>query len=105
MQYAAPSARAQIIEARTYLRPTNPEGTEFESPDQAVERIIWHQGWLWERAKGAPLSKAEHEELTELAHLLLDRRVNVSGRTRWLGGTEISRKVEDRKSTRLNSSH
>ena len=100
--YAQPSARAQIIEARTYLRPLNAEGTIFETPDQAVERIIWHQAWLWERAKGAPLSKDQHDELTELATLLLDRRVNVSGRTRWLGGTEISRRIE---STMFNCSY
>lgn len=94
MQYAVPSARAQIIEARTYLRPTNEEGTEFETPEDAVQRIIQHQAWLWERARGLPLGQAEWEELNELAHLLNDRRICTSGRTRWLGGTPISRAIE-----------
>lgn len=101
--------RAAIVEARTYLRPLNPEGTMFETVEQAADRIISHQRWLWERAKGGmiftgsgenktwelvPLSASEEAELQELRALFLDRKITVSGRTRWLGGTEIARTRE-----------
>lgn len=101
--------RAAIVEARTYLRPLNPEGTMFETVEQAADRIIGHQRWLWERAKGGmiftgsgekkvwelvPLNASEEAELQELRQLFLDRKITVSGRTRWLGGTEIARTRE-----------
>jgi ribonucleoside-triphosphate reductase len=108
----ASSIRAQIIEARTYLRPLNKEATIFETPEQCVDRVINHQRWLWERAKGGmtklsdndltgerswlmvPLEAHEEAELAELRSLLLARKVTVSGRTRWLGGTPLSRRIE-----------
>lgn len=102
-----PSTRAQIVERRTYLRPLNDEGTLFETFDQSVERMIGHQQWLWERAKAGmhrdpdtdiwaldPLSPTELAELEELRGLLLDRKVTLAGRTRWLGGTSIARSRE-----------
>ena len=46
------STRAQIITRRTYNRPLNKEGTEFETWEQTIGRVISHQKWLWERAKG-----------------------------------------------------
>jgi adenosylcobalamin-dependent ribonucleoside-triphosphate reductase len=124
-----PSTRAAIVEARTYLRPTNDDATEFETREQAADRIIGHQRWLWERAKGGmkrikhlkdlppvhfndalgyrvddgwilvPLTAAEEAELQELRQLFLDRKVTFSGRTRWLGGTDIGKQVE---STQFN---
>jgi adenosylcobalamin-dependent ribonucleoside-triphosphate reductase len=90
-----PSARAQVITRRTYSRPLNDEGTVFETWEQTVDRVIQHQRWLWERAKGdQPLLDAEHTELEKLRELMLDRKISVSGRTLWLGGTPISKKRE-----------
>ena len=86
------SIRAQIIERRTYLRPINE--TEFETPRQAWRRVINHQKWLWERAKGEDLNTDELEELEELYELFLSHKVTVSGRTRWLGGTDVAKKRE-----------
>jgi len=88
------SARAQIVERRTYLRPIDKNGTTFETPAQAWRRVIDHQKWLWERAKGAPLDIVELAELEELYTLFMDRKVTVSGRTRWLGGTDVAKQRE-----------
>src|SRR5574343_607735 len=107
------STRAQIITRRTYCRPKNEEGTEFETWEEVVDRVISHQRWLWERAlthKNMPemplhdvtedlnewvwLTDDQENELEELRQLLLDRKVTVSGRTLWLGGTDIGKKVE-----------
>jgi len=88
------SARAQIVERRTYLRPLDEHGTEFETSTQAWRRVIDHQRWLWERAKGAPLDLVEIAELEELFTLFMDRKVTVSGRTRWLGGTDVAKRRE-----------
>lgn len=124
-----PSTRAQIIECRTYLRPLDDDTTLFETPEQAADRIISHQRWLWERAKGGmrrikhlkelppvtfnaslgyrvedgwvmvPLTDKEEAELQELRALFLDRKVTFSGRTRWLGGTSVGKEIE---STQFN---
>lgn len=107
------STRAQVITRRTYNRPLNSEGTEFETWPQTVKRVIGHQKFLWERAKtskileGMPLhditedlnewaylNNKELAELAELEQLLLDRKVAVAGRTLWLGGTEIAKRRE-----------
>ena len=88
------SARAQIIERRTYLRPLDKHGTEFETPAQAWRRVIDHQRWLWERAKGGKLDLVEESELEELYDLFMSRKVTVSGRTRWLGGTDVAKRRE-----------
>lgn len=88
-----PSARAEVITRRTYCRPTSDGG--FETWDQVIDRVITHQRWLWERARGErPLEAEQNAELEELRTLLLDRKTALSGRTLWLGGTEISRKRE-----------
>lgn len=108
-----PSIRAQIITRRTYCRPKNEEGTEFESWEEVVDRVISHQRWLWERAlthKSIPemplhdvtedlhewvyLNTEQENELSELRILLLERKVAVSGRTLWLGGTDIGKQIE-----------
>lgn len=99
----APSLRADIIERRTYLRPHD-DGT-FETHEEGISRVIDHQRWLWERAKGGmkhvgdewnmvPLDLAEEAELSELKDLMIDRKVAASGRTRWLGGTQVARTRE-----------
>ena len=84
-----PSLRAQVITRRTYNRPL-PEGG-FESWEQTVDRVIGHQAWLWNRS--AP-DNNNLDELKELRQLMLDRKVSVSGRTLWLGGTEVAKKRE-----------
>ena len=89
-----PSTRAQVITRRTYNRPLDAEGKTFETWEQTVERVLSHQNWLWERAQGAPLSNQQHDELQELGALMIERKVSMSGRTLWLGGTEVSKKRE-----------
>jgi ribonucleoside-triphosphate reductase len=107
------STRAQVITRRTYNRPLNDDGTEFETWPQTVARVIKHQQFLWERAKTAKvledtplhditpdlqewqtLTQHEQDELEELRGLLEDRKVAVAGRTLWLGGTDIARRRE-----------
>jgi ribonucleoside-triphosphate reductase len=107
------STRAQVVTRRTYNRPKNAEGTEFETWYETVDRVINHQQFLWERAKTAKillevplhdltsdllewqhLNDKELHELDELKELLLERKVAVAGRTLWLGGTEIARRRE-----------
>lgn len=87
------SLRSKLVTRRTYNRPI--DGTDYyESWLQTVDRVIGHQKWLWERAAGRSLSDSELEELEELRQLMLDRKVLMSGRTLWLGGTEVSRRRE-----------
>lgn len=91
-----PSLRSQLITRRTYNRPLDEKGTKFETFEQTVERVINHQRWLWTRAEGNLDYKGdEHEdELSELRQLMLDRKVLMSGRTLWLGGTEVAMRRE-----------
>jgi ribonucleoside-triphosphate reductase len=101
------STRSRIVEQRTYLRPINDEGNLFETFEQSIERMIEHQRWLWERAKAGmhkdpvthqwdltPLDLEEEAELDELRELLLQRKVTLAGRTRWLGGTDVAKRRE-----------
>lgn len=88
-----PSARAETIVRRTYSRPLESGG--FESWEDVVGRVVRHQRWLWQRALGdVPLSFGEEEELEELREVLLKREGSVSGRTLWLGGTDVAKKRE-----------
>lgn len=82
--------RADIVVRRTYARPTNEEETEFEDWEDICERVKIHQNWLWERAKGSPLSDEEKQELEEFKQLMVDKKASVSGRTLWLGSTEVA---------------
>lgn len=86
------SARAQIIGRRTYCR-EKPDGT-YETWAEMIDRVIGHQRWLWERAQGAALRVDQEAELAELQDLLVSRKGALSGRTYWLGGTELSRTRE-----------
>lgn len=88
------STRAQITTRRTYNRPLDTEGFLFETWEQTVDRVIEHQRWLWERATDAPLPPTGEAELESLRELMLARKVSVSGRTLWLGGTPISKRRE-----------
>lgn len=90
---ALPSIRAQVITRRTYNRPLDTGG--FETWENTIDRVISHQEWLWERAKsGKKLDADEYTELGELRLLMLQRKVCPSGRTLWLGGTEVSKRRE-----------
>lgn len=89
MNEFTPDLRAQLITRRTYNRPLDDEGKVFESWDQTVDRVIGHQEWLWNR-----VGKADTKELEELRQLMLDRKVLTSGRTLWLGGTEVAKHRE-----------
>lgn len=89
-----PSARAEILTRRTYNRPKDADGIVFETWEETVDRVISHQRWLWERAKGQVLSKEDDAELAVLRNLMLERKVLTSGRTLWLGGTDVSRTRE-----------
>lgn len=84
-----PSARASVIQRRTYSRP-KADGT-FETWEEIVGRVVNHQRWLWEQARGTKLGAAQIDELEELRNIMLAREGSLSGRTLWLGGTNISK--------------
>lgn len=86
--------RSEIVIRRTYSRPLNDQETRFESWDEIASRVIEHQKWLWERAQDAKLSTDQVSELLEFKQLMLDKKVSVSGRTLWLGGTDIAKRRE-----------
>ncbi|CAB4134103.1 RTPR, ribonucleoside-triphosphate reductase, adenosylcobalamin-dependent [uncultured Caudovirales phage] len=88
------STRADVIVRRTYNRPLNDEGTKFETWAETVARVIDHQQWLWERAVGRDLTDLEFAELYDLEQLMLDRKVSMSGRSLWLGGTDVAKNRE-----------
>ena len=88
------SVRAQVITRRTYNRPTD---TGYETWEQTVDRVIHHQAWLWDRAGTSDIT-----ELVELRELMISRKVMVSGRTLWLGGTDVAKK---REASQFNCSH
>lgn len=88
------SFRSKVVTRRTYNRPLDEAGTVFETWEQTVDRVIGHQKWLWERALGTCLNFGQLEELEELRELMIARKCSVSGRTLWLGGTEVAKTCE-----------
>jgi len=96
-----PSIRAKFTERRTYLRPLNEEGDIFETPKQALDRVMGHQKWLWEGALNRSLILTEKAELQELRGMIEAQLVSMSGRVKWMGGTEI---VKTRASGAFNCS-
>lgn len=90
----AVSTRAQVITRRTYNRPVSDDGKQFETWQETVARVIDHQEWLWQRAAGRELTDTEYAELYDLEQLMLDRKVAMSGRTLWLGGTDVAKTRE-----------
>lgn len=88
------SLRSQLITRRTYSRPLDEKGTKFETWEQTVDRVIGHQRWLWDRTGKFEDLDHNWEELEELRTLMLDRKVLMSGRTLWLGGTEVAKRRE-----------
>lgn len=95
------SPRARIVERRTYLRPLNEDGTRFETPDDMKDRVISHQRWLWENQIKRSLNVTEEAELTELRDLLDRSLATMSGRVKWMGGTDL---VKERSSAAFNCS-
>jgi ribonucleoside-triphosphate reductase (formate) len=100
---AIQSLRSKLITRRTYNRPLDDAGTVFETFEQTVDRVIGHQIWLWKRAakfdKMADVERREfakkmYAELDELKQLMLERKVLMSGRTLWLGGTDVAKQRE-----------
>jgi ribonucleoside-triphosphate reductase len=89
-----PSVRSKIVTRRTYNRPKDNSGKSFESWEETVDRVIGHQAWLWDRAAGVTEGGGAWTELEELRQLMLDRKVLTSGRTLWLGGTDVAKKRE-----------
>lgn len=83
--------RSEIVIRRTYSRPLNEEETQYESWNDICMRVQDHQKWLWERALGRELNLVEKEELIDFYQLMLEKKCSVSGRTLWLGGTELSK--------------
>ena len=90
----AVSTRAQVITRRTYNRPISDDGKQFETWQETVARVIDHQEWLWQRAAKRELTDVEYGELYDLEQLMLDRKVAMSGRTLWLGGTDVAKTRE-----------
>jgi len=86
--------RAQVVTRRTYNRPLDTEGKQFETWEQTIDRVIQHQKWLWERAKQEDLTPQDWCELEELRQLFLKRIACPSGRTLWLGGTDVAKRRE-----------
>lgn len=86
------STRAQVVTRRTYNRPKD-DGT-FETWGETVKRVVAHQQWLWERAQGKPLDLDQMSELGKLHDLMVERKATTSGRTLWLGGTDVSKTRE-----------
>lgn len=85
------SVRAKFTHRRTYLRPLDEDGLQFETVNQAMDRVVGHQVWLWERQLGRPLRGPEWDEIQELAGLMEQQRVSMSGRVKWMGGTALVR--------------
>ena len=91
--------RSEVVIRRTYSRPKE-DGT-FETWPETVERVIQHQNWLWTRAKGEELNDYDLAELEDFRQLMLSKSVTSSGRTLWLGGTNIAK---TRESSQFNCS-
>lgn len=86
--------RSEIVHRRTYSRPLDEEAGVFETLDQTTQRIIDHQQWLWERALGRDLNEDEISELDDLYDIFYSLEASPSGRTRWLGGTDVAKHRE-----------
>jgi len=94
MTMVKPSVRAHAVTRRSYSRPLDDAETVFETWEEIVDRVIDHQHWLWERAKEDFLVDEELEELEELRQLMYQRKTTLSGRTLWLGGTDVAKARE-----------
>lgn len=87
-----PSTRSKIIFRRTYNRP-KPDGT-YETFQETINRCIEHQRFLWERQINKKLDSTQEYELEQLKNILMNGYASLAGRTMWLGGTELSKKLD-----------
>jgi len=93
MQIKAEDVRSSLVVMSKYSR-VKDDGT-FENYDEIVDRVVYnHQKWLWERQLNRQLNKVEMDELDDLRNSMLSREQTSSGRTLYLGGTELSKKAE-----------
>ena len=94
--------RSNVVVRRTYARPLDKKETKFETWEDIALRVKDHQKWLWERAKGSKLNKAELTELDDFIQLLIEKKLSTSGRTLWLGGTDVAKR---REASQFNCAH
>jgi len=85
------NTRSEVVIRRTYSRPKDDNETSFESWTDICNRVKGHQQWLWERVLKRELNVIEQSELDEFCNLMIDKKLSTSGRTLWLGGTEIAK--------------
>lgn len=116
-----PSTRAEIVTRRTYNRPLDFDNAKFETWEDTIDRVIHHQRWLWERAlthkllpdmplhditsdiqEWQDLNNEQLLELEILREIMLNREALPSGRTLWLGGTDVAKR---REASQFNCSH
>lgn len=95
------STRAEVVTRRTYCRPKDEAGQEFESWEEVVDRVMSHQRWLWQSAIQRHFKHEEEQELEALRRVMLQRQGLLAGRTLWLGGTDVARR---RQSSMFNCS-
>lgn len=81
--------RSEVVIRRTYSRPKDKAESSFESWGEICDRVEQHQLWLWQRVGNPDL-----DELLEFKQLMKDKKVSVSGRTLWLGNTEVAKRRE-----------
>lgn len=86
--------RSEVVIRRTYSRPLDEKESKFESWPMICARVKEHQRWLWERALGRVLNRKEQSELDEFEQLMVTKKASVSGRTLWLGNTEVAKRRE-----------
>ena len=86
--------RSEVVIRRTYSRPLDEKESKFESWPMICARVKEHQRWLWERALGRVLNRKEQSELDEFEQLMVMKKASVSGRTLWLGNTEVAKRRE-----------
>lgn len=80
----AQTDRARAIDLRTYLRPLDDSGSQFESREQMLRRaMVDHHRHLL----GKNYKKHHAQELEELYALGVGGYACLAGRTQWLGGT------------------
>ena len=87
-----PTTRSKIIFRRTYNR-IKDDGT-YETFQETINRCIEHQRFLWERQINKKLDITQEYELTQLKNILTSGQAMLAGRTMWLGGTELSKKLD-----------
>ena len=86
------NVRAELLRLDKYSRQLS--NGKYETLEQATDRVIEHQAWLWNRQLKRPFHLSEKQELEDLKTSILKREQSSSGRTNFLGGTPLSKLVE-----------